>query len=353
MEENFKEKLITEIDNLLEEDDKVGTNLDALSDEEELNQETETEIGIEGAISGIVGANKFSSEEKKKAATEKFAKKRKILEKERVGNNQKRLKQSKFPTRSDDFLRDNLKALHIVFNHGRENIEKHENEIYTNGIDFTARKAIGVRHFGRENRINVFQRLVELQDTIRKYKGNGSQNFPQWFIFSNVTSIILDVNILDRLDSLKPTTAAVGAFGFKKINKNGRFFEPDSINETCGCFLQADLNSNNFDYIVGHEFIKNPKTKVAIIHGPIICIRGPVFMSIDFIPLASKCKFGYYHYMADMSLECLSRGFVCGTIKTITEQFDNVKNHVGENDFKHDHAIFLEKWKEHLPIQIP
>ena len=257
-------------------------------------------------------------------------------------------KESKFPTRSDYFLKEPMRALNVVLNHK-------ETEIYKDGADPCPRLLMGHSAYGKVCKRNAFEHFVNLQKKIRDYRGEAPENAPAWLIISNDTAMISDRNIITRLEEQRPTTGVVAAYGFEKIRSSGRWYDvtaPDQENIR-GCYIQGSLENIEWDFVVGHEFKQRPRYRIVIAHGPFIAIRGPLFMSLDFTEQAEKYESGFYHYMAELSMECFKRDIPIASVKTTALQFDTLTNAKGTEAFEKDQLLFTSRWQKNLPAAIP
>lgn len=345
-QEKNKEDLLKSIRDTM----KAAEDLD-LDSEDKKNQDYELETDepedadIGSSLSDVIKENEEVKDNKLKDMVDRAAKKRKELNIQRKKDGVRPPKQSKFPTRSDDFLKAGLKSLHIV-------LYNKETDIYRDGADFSPRMVIGTPAYGKTCKKNAFERLINAQEKIREMVGDKNSDYPRWIIISNDSSMIMDRNILARLDELKEQTHCAGAYGFESIRASGKWFNTDNQEEVRGCYIQGDMNSHNWDFIVGHQFKNSTKYKITLVHGPFIAVRGSTFMNINFQDMAKKCKAGFHHYMADISLECIDKGYFVATIKTIAKQFDKIQNYFTNEDFQHDQAYFTSKWQKLLPVSI-
>jgi len=99
--------------------------------------------------------------------------------------------------------------------------------------------------------------------------------------------------------------------------------------------------------------------RVTLIHGPFIAVRGSTFMQLDFKRLAIKMKGGFYHYMADISLQLYDMSmkssksnYFCAQINSPSMQFDNIRLSMNKEDFAHDQALFVSRWQNTLPTKL-
>lgn len=306
-------------------------------------QDNDDEFDIEGSIKEAAGMRLLSKESKLKARKEIVKEKRMENYYEKKSEGIRPGKQSSYPTRGDAYLNSNLKALHIVMHN--------QCEIYKHGADVCHRMVVGAPHYGKPCVKNAFQLLMDVQDKLREKIGNSQKDYPKWIIISSGSSTIEDKDLLSRLDDLKDTTHCVGPFGFESIKPNGRFFEPIP-EHTRGYYAQGDINSISWDFVIGNGFKNSDKYRIVCVYGPFIAIRGSTFMSMDFSLMAEKCESGFQHFMVDISLECLKRGHVIGTIKTMSKQYDHIRNYIDTPEFKTDQAFFYEKWKSFFPVSL-
>lgn len=309
----------------------------------------DAEFDIESAMeSAIVTADEEKTErvtKMKVKATKKRQEKNSI--KKELG--MRPGKQSQFPTRSHTFLSEPIsdRAIHVILNQNRS-------EIYKDGADVCPRIMMGIPAYNKPSKKNAFEHLINLQEKIREARGENPKNAPKWIIISTDTSMVMDRNIITRLEELRPTTHAAGAYGFEQIRSSGRWYQVEAADQTNlrGCYIQGSMESTDWDFIVGSKFKESPKYRVMIVHGPFIAIRGETFMTIDFKEMADNCSQGFYHYMADISMECYKRGLLCAQIKTTCMQFDNLTSHINEEEFQQDQAYFTSKWQSSLPASI-
>lgn len=257
-------------------------------------------------------------------------------------------KQSKFSTRADHFLGDDLRAVNIILNHKKSGI-------YIDGADPCPRLLMGHPAFGNTCTRNAFTHFVNLQKKIKEFRGNDVNKAPAWIIINNDTSLIADRNLVTRLEELKPTTGLAAAYGFEKIRASGRWYditEQDQSNIR-GCYIQGNMESIDWDFVVGSQFKQSPRYRVIIAHGPFVAIRGPLFMSIDFSDAAERYEGGFYHYMAELSMECTKRGLMIATVKTTAIQYDTLTPFKGTEEFEKDQLLFTSRWQKNLPTAIP
>lgn len=322
-----------------------GLDFESNESESELDEsdEEETDIDINSSLTEALDTNKKIKDSKYLEMVDRAAKKRKDLNDTKKKAGIRPGKQSKFPTRSDDFLKPGLKSLHVV-------MYTKESEIYKDGADFAPRMIIGTPAYGKKCKLNAYERLIKAQEKIKETIGDKNSDYPNWVIISSDSSMIMDRNILSRLGELKEQTHCAGAYGFENIGASGKWYNNDNQEEVRGAYIQGDMKSNVWDHIVGYQFKNSIKYKITVVHGPFIAVRGVTFMKINFHEMAKKYKYGFNHYMADISLECVDRGFFVATIKTVAMQFDKIQNYFQDKDFEHDQALFTSKWQKLLPI---
>lgn len=322
------------------------------------NYEGDGDIAIDDIDIGA--AIEFSLDEanNKKAEKESSMKnsmKQKAAEKRKEKNEVKKdagvstqAKQSKYQTRSDYFLSEPLRALNVILNHK-------ETEIYKDGADPCQRLLMGHRAYGNVCKRNAFEHFVNLQKKLAEYRGADPTNAPPWIIFSNDTSLIGDRNIITRLEELKPNTGVAGSYGFERVRQSGRWFDltAEDQDHIRGSYVQGSLESIDWDYVVGHRFKQSPKYRVLIAHGPFVAIRGSLFMQIDFTEASEKYQSGFWHYMAELSMECYKRQLMVATIKTNSIQYDNMSTYIGTQPFETDQLLFASRWQKYLPAAIP
>lgn len=314
------------------------------------------DFDIDSALEGAIQEKSNEKEAKTKAMKDKASKKRKQVNETKKRLGIRRGKQSKYNTRSHSFLGESQsdRAIHVVLN-------QHQTETYKDGADFAPRILMGIPGFGKTCKKNAFQHLMVVQEKIREHRGENPANAPKWIIISNDTSLILDRNILSYLDgngdpkkALNPTTHVAAPYGFQDIRASGRWYDIEGLPDyNCrGCYVQGNLNDSDWNFIVGSEFGSRPKSRVTIGHGPFIAVRGETFMQIDFSMMAENCIGGFFHYMADISMECVSRGLVVAQVKALSWQFDNITSHKNDDELLNDQSYFTSKWQSMLPRNI-
>lgn len=308
-------------------------------------EEVETDIDIESSLNEVLDQKNKTKDDKYLDMVDRAAKKRKGLYEAKKKAGIRPGKQSKYPTRSDEYLKPGLTSLHVV-------LYNKESEVYKDGADFAPRMIIGTPAYGKTCKLNAYERLIKAQEKIRETIGDKNSDYPNWVIISNDSSMIMDRNILSRLAELKEQTHCVGAYGFESIRADGKWFSFDNQEEVRGAYIQGDMNTNNWDHVVGFQFKNQTRFKIVLVHGPFIAIRGMTFMKLDFKEMAKKSKWAFHHYMAHISLECVDRGYVVGTIKTVAMQFDKIQTYFNDPNFIHDQGVFVEKWRKVLPMSI-
>jgi hypothetical protein len=295
-----------------------------------------------------------SEVEQQKTARKAAVKKKASKKRKKTNSVKKQLgirppKQSKFSTRAHDFFGDSQtdRALHVVLNH-------RETKIYLDGADICPRVLMGIPAFGRSCKKNAFEHLIAVQEKLKGARGENPRNAPEWIIISNDTSIILDRNLLPSLAELKPTTHVAGAYGFEDIRPSGKWYQVDAADQpfTRGCYIQGDLNNTNWDFIVGSKFKESPRYRISIVHRPFIAVRGEHFMQYDFTDASENMSKGFFHYMAQISLECIKRGGMVAQIKTICGQYENIHDNKSDPDFINDQSYFASTWQSLLPYSI-
>ena len=309
----------------------------------------------DGIISdAIIEASQTVAKEKEKRIKEiktRASKNHKKVNKIKKDAGVRRSKQSQFPTRSHEFLADDSlsrRGIHVV-------LSNEGSEIYKDGADIAPRLLMGRDYFGKKCTLNAFDHLITVKEKIKASRGENPNNAPQWIVISNDTSIISDRYLLTRLEELKPNTHVAGAYGFERIRASGKWYQVDNVAEQKylrGCYMQGNINNIDWDFIVGSKFKDRPKSRIIIAHGPFIAVRGETFMTIDFTDMAKNIKKGFFHYMADISMECLKRGLKAGQVKTLTGQYENIHDMKDDPDFRHDQSYFASKWQPLLPASL-
>jgi len=305
---------------------------------------------IGDALDGAIEQKADVIATKKKAVKKKAQAKRKKVNKVKKGLGIRPSKQSKFPTRSNSFLKDPTsdRAIHAVLNHKKT-------EIYKDGADICPRILMGIPAYGKTCKKNAFEHLITIQEKIKSYRGDNPANAPRWIILSNDTSMIMDRNLLGRLEELKETTHAAAGYGFERIRASGKWYQIDAETEQSqlrGCYIQADVNDTSWDFIVGSKFKTSPRFRILIAHGPFIAVRGETFMQMNFTNMAEHVKGGFFHYMAEISMQCMKRGLMVAQVKTVSAQFENINDFKADPDFQIDQSYFASKWQSILPASI-
>ncbi len=113
------------------------------------------------------------------------------------------------------------------------------------------------------------------------------------------------------------------------------------------------MDNIDWYFVVGHEFKQKPRYRIVIAHGPFVAIRGPLFMTIDFSEQADKYESGFFHYMAELSMECYTRSIPIASVKTTAFQFDSLSSVKGSEQFEKDQLLFTSRWQKKLPAAIP
>lgn len=322
------------------------TDIDAFDDIDiSIMDDSEDTIdkAFDTAIKGIENVKNL----KNKALKDKVSKKRQEVEATKKELGIRTPKQSKFPTQSDDFLSKPIsdRAIHVILN-------QHMSKIYLDGVDIAPRILMGIPAFNKQCKKNAFEHLVRVQEKIREYRGNDPKSAPKWIIISNDSSMLHDRNLISRLEELKDTTHVAAPYGFSQIRASGRWFNLDPSDVYRGCYAQGNMNNIEWGYINGIGYEDVTRRRVLIAHGPFIAVRGETFMSIDFKNMSEHMESGYYHYMADISLECHKRGYLIAQIKSMSSQYDDIMKVFSSSDVQVDHAYFTSKWQSILPISI-
>lgn len=304
---------------------------------------------IGNALDNAIEAQDNTQDKKIKDMAERTAKKRKETNKTKKALGIRAPKQSKFSTQKHSFLGEPMSdsGIHILLN-------AEYTTIYADGADIAPRIFLPRPGYGNESKKNAFSHLMTIQDKIREHRGGNPKDAPEWIIISNDTSMIMDRNLLVRLKELIPSTHAAAPYGFETIRSNGRWYEirETDQNNIRGCYIQGNKENTDWDFVIGSDFKKSPRWRVVIGHGPFIAVRGETFMNIDFSYMAENTKYGFCHYMADISLEVHKMGYKTAQIKSSCMQFDTIREHRGEEIFEHDQSVFTTKWQSDLPASI-
>lgn len=304
---------------------------------------------IDSAMDDAIDKQNVAQETKLKEMTERTAKKRKEKNKIKKELGHRKPKQSKYATQKHSFLAEPMSdaGIHIVLN-------SDYTEIYADGADFSPRIFLPKPAYGNKSTKNAFNHLITIQDKIRENRGDKPKAAPEWIVISNDTSMIMDRNLLSRLKKLLPTTHAAAPYGFETIRSNGKWYDIKEAdhNNIRGCYTQGNIDDIEWDFIIGSGYNKEPRWRVIIGHGPFIAVRGETFMNIDFSYMAENIKHGFWHYMADISMETHKMGYKIAQIKSTCMQFDDIRKHKGEEKFDYDQSVFTTKWQPELPASI-
>ena len=234
---------------------------------------------------------------------------------------------------------------------------KHNESIrYKEGFNVSHKYTVGIPKWGNDDSDkNVYHRLDEAQ---RRFKKGMSDKFPEWIIITKSDCSILDPDVYDRVNTLKSNTYVAGIFGSKYIGENGDWFNltPDRVaNDTRGGYIQGNEDNKDWRLLTGGEFGDYNKDRwiSTIIDGPILFVRGSYFMELDFVTMSNMAwNSGIWHWMADISLSCITSGHNVAVIRGLARQEDSIYKHIEEDGFKKDHSIFLAKWKSTFPINV-
>jgi len=72
-------------------------------------------------------------------------------------------------------------------------------------------------------------------------------------------------------------------------------------------------------------------------------------MSLDFTEMDANYENGFFHYMAEISMECYRRGHIAAQIKTLASQYENISKMKEDPVFQQDQAYFTSRWQSNLP----
>lgn len=329
---------------------KIEQTIDITTSDESVDIDVSTddsEESIDMAFDNAMDEIDEQKDLKDKALKEKASKKRQVVELTKKELGIRTPKQSKFPTQSDDFLSKPVsdRAIHVILN-------QHMSKIYLDGVDFAPRILMGIPAFNKQCKKNAFEHLIRIQEKIREFRGNDPKNAPKWIVISNDSSMIHDRNLIPRLEELKENTHVAAPYGFSQIRASGRWFNLDKTDVYRGCYGQGNMENIDWSYVYGMGYEEISRRRVLIAHGPFIAVRGETFMSLDFKDMSEHMELGYYHYMADISLECHKRGYMIAQIKSMASQYDDIMKVFSTSEVQVDHAYFTSKWQSILPISI-
>lgn len=305
--------------------------------------------GFIDAIDDAIEQQDSAQEDKLKEMAERTALKRKEKNQTKKELGIRPPKQSKFATQKHSFLGEPMSdaGVHILLNGDYT-------EIYADGADFAPRIFLPRPGYGNKSNKNAYQHLMTIQKKIRENRGDDPSNAPEWIVISNDTSMIMDRNLLTRLKELKEGTHIAAPYGFSSVRSNGRWFDVAETDQSTirGCYTQGNMENTDWDFIIGSDFKRSPRWRILIGHGPFIAVRGESFMKIDFSYMADNSKHGFWHYMADISLEVHKMGHKLAQIKASCMQFDDIRKHIDEDVFEFDQSVFTTKWQPNLPASI-
>ena len=302
-------------------------------------------LDIDGALSDAMNQSDSEKDQKIQALADKASKKRmEVREIKKEIGIKAPVKISQFPTRSHAFLGEKVsdRGVHFILN-------QLETEIYKDGADVAPRILMGIPAYGKSCKKSAFEHLMNAQEKLRDARGEDPTNAPKWIIITNDSSMITDRNLLTRLDDLLPNTKVAAPFGFNQIRASGKWYAMEKGDITRGSYQQCNLENTNWNFIVGQGFTEKPKYRTVIAGGPFIAVRGELFLQIDFKYMKDHSELGYYHYMADISLECEKRGFMVAQINSSAIQFDELKKHINDREVQVDQSCFTSKWQSMLP----
>ena len=302
-------------------------------------------LDIDGALDNAINQADSNKQQKVQALADKASKKRmEVREIKKEIGIKTPVKISQFPTRSHSFLGEKVsdRGVHFILN-------QLETEIYKDGADVAPRILMGIPAYGKSCKKSAFEHLMNAQEKLRDARGTDPKNAPKWIIITNDSSMITDRNLLSRLDELLPNTQVASPFGYNQIRASGKWYSLEKGDVTRGYYQQCNLENVNWRIILGQDFPEQTKRRTLIASGPFIAVRGELFLQLDFKYMKDHSESGYYHYMADISLECEKRGFVVAQINSSAVQFDELKKHVEEREFQVDQSCFTSKWQSMLP----
>ena len=321
------------------EDDSESVTIDDTEDSislDELNESLSSEYDDDE--DDIDDDNEITGQPVKMQATKEYKIKRKDRNKAKKEMGIRRGKQSKYSTRSYSFLQDHHTAIHLVM--------CSDSEIYRDGADICPRILLGKAAFNKPSKKNAFVRLKEAQETFIEHMSGKN---PQWIIISYDTAMIVDRNIVTRLQSLRETTHVVAPYGTNTVRSSGKWWRAEAAQELRGTYIQASMDDLSWSYRVGSDLTRSDRYQVIIGHGPFIAVRYETFMEMDFTYMADNVKDGFQHFMPHISMEAYARGKMTAVVNTPCIQYDSLDRHLDDDNFSLDHMVFLNQWKQHLP----
>lgn len=330
--------LPTEIDGDMFEGDGLIPEIDDFGD-----------LGI--ALESAQNASTMKKQKRLDDMKERAAKKRKNIYDVKKEKGVRPGKQSKYPSRGDEFISTEKRAIHVVMTTNNDD----GGELYKEGADICPRLKKGSAHFGKACKKNAFELLNEAQDKMAEYRGDDPNLAVPWVIISNDTSVIADPFLVTRLDSLLEGTGIAAPYGYGKIRTSGRWYDitPSDQSAIFGQYAQGSIEDVDWDFVVGREYKQSPKYRILIAHGPFIAVRGSLFMHMDFKEAAKKYTRGFTHYMAEISMQAMKLGYAAASIKSMSIQYDSIDNYKNSKEFELDQKYFTSKWQGDLPNAIP
>ena len=226
--------------------------------------------------------------------------------------------------------------------------------VYQDELETYPHRLMGHPAYGKECLRNAFEHLHNLQTSLLEGRGKNPEDAIPWLIISNTTSYIADHNIATKLEALKPSTGIACAYGVEFIRPSGRWYDvlPADQPRIRGHYYQCNTENTDEDVVIGHEYKKSQRYRVLIADGPFIAIRGALFNQINFKEAAKSYEGGFYHYMADLSMEAYARGFATAAIHTIGVQFVDPHTLIGTEAFEKDQKVFTARWQKQFPASI-
>ena len=250
-------------------------------------------------------------------------------------------------TANSNYIFNAIRGLRVI-------LHDSNSTIYQDGIDSYPRKLMGISAYGKECTRNAFEHLMNLQELLLEGRGKKAEDAIPWLVISNTTSYLADRNILTKLEALKPSTGIACAYGSEFIRSSGRWYDvlPADQPRIRGHYYQCNTENTDEDVVIGHEYKKSQRYRILIADGPFIAIRGALFNQINFKEAAKNYEGGFYHYMADLSMEAYARGFATAAIHTIAVQFKDPHALIGTEGFEKDQKVFTARWQKQLPASI-
>lgn len=167
---------------------------------------------------------------------------------------------------------------------------------------------------------------------------------PSWFIFMDSTTYIADSFLKTRLEALPTDVGVVGSYGWLSIPSDYNWHNSD---ETYGFYETYSIKGTTTSKHIG-KYGCGAVKDVALIGGPIICIRVTLLMDL----LKTRLMHGYIvgddHIGAIVSMYAHAmRKRVC-VIDTNVVSCSDYDCYIGSDEWQDDQIEFVMKWEREL-----